>query len=124
MNCNGCGKNLKKDCKTGYCANCFHKNVDNIKTEYAQKRWSSGVSKEHHWKARGIKLTAEDIDTYNKQSNCQICNKEFDNDKVLDHCHTTGNYRGALCRQCNASLGKLGDDIDLIISRLKKYKKK
>lgn len=28
----------------------------------------------------------------------------------LDHCHTTGKFRGWLCGNCNTAIGKLGDD--------------
>lgn len=27
----------------------------------------------------------------------------------IDHCHTTGDIRGVLCRKCNAAIGALGD---------------
>ena len=123
MNCNGCDKPFRKKSESGYCGNCFHSNIHNVKTEYNKKRWVSGVSKEIHWRLRGAKVTAKDIDKYNKTNVCGICNKDFNNDKVLDHCHSTGKYRGALCRQCNAALGKLGDDIDLVIQRLESYRR-
>jgi hypothetical protein len=29
---------------------------------------------------------------------------------ALDHCHTTGAFRGWLCSSCNTALGKLGDN--------------
>jgi hypothetical protein len=124
MNCNGCQKQLKKKSKSGYCGICFHKNIDNVKTKYNKLRWISGIAKESHWKARGVLLEEKDITLYNSIENCELCGNKFNNDKVLDHCHKTGKYRGALCRQCNASLGKLGDDINLVISNLKRYRDK
>ena len=36
---------------------------------------------------------------------CFACGKEFDGDKVKDHCHFTGKYRGALHSKCNLKLG-------------------
>ena len=36
---------------------------------------------------------------------CFACGKEFDGDKVRDHCHFTGKYRGALHSKCNLKLG-------------------
>lgn len=36
-------------------------------------------------------------------------------DLVVDHCHESGRFRGWLCRQHNAALGKLGDTIDSIL---------
>ena len=43
----------------------------------------------------------EDIDHFNAATTCHICEKELDRDKVWDHCHITGKYRGAAHNQCN-----------------------
>ena len=37
---------------------------------------------------------------------CFACKKKFDDDKVRDHCHYTGKYRGALHSGCNLKLGE------------------
>ena len=37
---------------------------------------------------------------------CFACKKKFDGDKVRDHCHYTGKYRGALRSACNLKLGE------------------
>ena len=46
-------------------------------------------------------LTKEEEDNYNKENICYICKKEFNNDKVRDHCHFTDKYRGAAHNTCN-----------------------
>ena len=46
------------------------------------------------------KLTTEEKIYHNKQKICYICQKEFSN-KVRDHCHYTGKYRGAAHNICN-----------------------
>ena len=48
-----------------------------------------------------IPLTKDEEDNYNKETICYICKKEFNNDKVRDHCHFTGKYRGAVHNTCN-----------------------
>jgi hypothetical protein len=120
--CTKCNKKLKKSSRSGACAECFHKNINNIKKEYHKKRWDSGHSKISHWRHRGVNITQEVFAEYELADRCGICNAAYKSDKVMDHCHETGEYRGALCRQCNAALGKLGDSIDLVIKRLNDYK--
>ena len=56
-------------------------------------------------KKRMVLLTTEEKIHYNKKK-CYICKKEFNNNdkkqqKVKDHCHYTGKYRGAAHNICN-----------------------
>ena len=47
-------------------------------------------------------LTDEEKESYENQQICHICKNEFSNDnKVRDHCHYTGKYRGAAHSNCN-----------------------
>jgi hypothetical protein len=32
----------------------------------------------------------------------------------IDHCHTTGNFRGMLCSSCNRAIGYFKDNVDLL----------
>ena len=44
----------------------------------------------------------EEKERFDKATKCWICKKEFeDDDKVRDHCHFTGRYRGAAHNSCN-----------------------
>ena len=46
--------------------------------------------------------------------------KGYLGDLVVDHCHESGEVRGALCQDCNRALGGFKDDIN-ILSRAIKY---
>ena len=48
-----------------------------------------------------LKLTPDEKELFNKAKICHICNKELLNDKVRDHCHFSGKYRGAAHNSCN-----------------------
>ena len=58
-----------------------------------------------HEKKKEIILTFEEKESNEKQRICYICEKEFTNDKkcnkVRDHDHYTGKYRGAAHSICN-----------------------
>lgn len=41
---------------------------------------------------------------------CPICN-QTPKTLVFDHCHETHLFRGWICRNCNAAIGKLGDNV-------------
>ena len=65
----------------------------------------------NHEKKEMIPLTNEEKESYEDQETCHICEKEFCTDedkkelkkmqKVRDHCHYTGKYRGAAHSICN-----------------------
>ena len=47
-------------------------------------------------------MTAEDLIEYEKATHCHICEGVINGkDKVRDHCHLTGKFRGAAHNQCN-----------------------
>ena len=52
-----------------------------------------------------IPLTDNENKSYEKQKECHVCKKEFcydkNKDKVKDHCHYTGKFRGAAHSICN-----------------------
>ena len=58
----------------------------------------------HHPKP--LKLTKEEQLSFTKAETCHICKKELQSDKVRDHCHFTGQYRGAAHNSCNLQCRK------------------
>ena len=103
-----------------YCLNCFcaHCSFDNSKNNLNYYRGEDFMKKFckdlrihatkiiNYEKKKMISLTIKEEIYRNKQKICYICKKEFNkNDKkqqkVRDHCHYTGKYRGAAHNICN-----------------------
>ena len=52
-------------------------------------------------------ITEEEEEQFNQASNCWICRKSLNiQDRVRDHCHYTGRYRGAAHNKCNLKYRK------------------
>ena len=44
---------------------------------------------------KGIIMTEEDEEEFKVNNFCRFCEKNIESDKVRDHCHLTGAYRGS-----------------------------
>lgn len=70
---------------------------------------------------RVYNVTLENFNnTLSKQNNeCVGCNKKFDikNKPVIDH--TTNEFRGLLCNNCNLALGNVKDNIHTLFNLIK-----
>ena len=53
---------------------------------------------------KDIIRTEEDEQDYRKNKICRFCEKNIGADKVRDHCHLTGNYRGSAHSKCNINV--------------------
>ena len=76
-------------------------------------------------KPKKMIFTEEDKKQFIKTSNCWICGEEFNVtaekiDKVRDHCHYTGRYRGAAHNSCNLKYRK-PKDISVFFHNLTGY---
>jgi hypothetical protein len=107
---------LKSRCNT--CLYAEHKkwaenNPDRVR-EYRQKdSWTLAK----RCARRGI--TPEQLfDRFERQEECcAICKDEIKIiDSAIDHNHTTGEFRGVLCKQCNRALGMFKDDPQVLES--------
>ncbi|CAC5415725.1 unnamed protein product [Mytilus coruscus] len=60
----------------------------------------------HNKKDKPI-LNKYEEDEFQEATECYICGKEFEeNNKVREHDHLSGKYRGAACQSCNTKEGK------------------
>ena len=50
---------------------------------------------------KGMIMTMHDKLVYDNSTLCHICNEELGNDRVRDHCHLSGKFRGAAHEVCN-----------------------
>ena len=68
-------------------------------------------------------LTNEQKLEFRLASNCSICGKKFepDDEKVRDHCHFTGKYRGAAHVKCNLDYSFRYFKIPIFFHNLKNY---
>ena len=63
--------------------------------------YCQSIYDEYYRKPKLIYLTPEQEKSFNKDKYCFICEKELGDDRVRDHCHFTGKYRGAAHNMCN-----------------------
>ena len=122
--CTVCGKikevegfHKDKSHKGGYYSCC--KTCRSI--EQPRKRWYQN-NKNKVKNGALIRAYGITLDGYNKmfqeqQGCCAICGKhqsESGRAFAVDHCHKSGKIRKLLCLNCNAVLGHVNDDIDLL----------
>ena len=83
--------------------------------EYCKK-----VMKKHFNK--NLIMSEEEEHLFQQSNSCWICKKLIDNDeeKVRDHCHVTGKFRGAAHWSCNINL-QLTKNVPVIFHNLRGY---
>ena len=65
-------------------------------------------------------LTEEDEANFEKTNECHICDKPLGKDRVRDHCHLTGKFRGAAHNGCNINY-KIPTFSPVIFHNLNRY---
>jgi hypothetical protein len=131
--CNICGKlyglhhyNKCKSKKNGIRGECKYCQ-SNTRKKYSINNYDS--YNEYIRKIKRIYgVSKEDYeDMYSKQDGCcSICGKkESESNRRLhiDHDHKTGKVRELLCSNCNTTLGKVKDRIDILYKCIKYLKK-
>lgn len=70
----------------------------------------------------------DEMHLYDNVTHCQICELELSSiphspqQRCVDHCHTTGEARGVLCRNCNLLIGFAKDDLTILLNSIKYLK--
>ena len=76
----------------------FHKDKDCINkfiTWVLDKQKSTQQITKKHFKEKLIMTNEDEQQIYNNSQICWIFKEELNTDKVRDHCHVTGTFRGA-----------------------------
>jgi hypothetical protein len=129
MPCKHCGNTLKfvssYGCATTECYWPRTRNTNIKATEkYRNTKKGYNVEKKKLFKYRyGIKISDDEYSILFKEQKgrCKVCGrKEMLNKRLsLDHNHKTNNIRGLLCHFCNAALGMLREDVNIMKNMIK-----
>ena len=84
------------------------KESDNIAEIFVSKlaKVTQKLYDDFYRQPKPLRLTKKEQLSFNKAETFHICNKELKDDKVRDHCHFTGQYRGAAHNSCNLQCRK------------------
>ena len=76
---------------------------ENIAKVFVEKleEVTKGIYNDFYLRPKLLKLTRAEQKLFNEAKTCHICSRELGEDKVRDHCHFTGQYRGAAHNKCN-----------------------
>uniref|UniRef100_UPI003D0B846D hypothetical protein n=1 Tax=Sulfurimonas sp. TaxID=2022749 RepID=UPI003D0B846D len=112
-------KKLKKQIGSSFGAYIKSNYPDLFKSQYYSYRKEDVIFQFCHWikniqsyffnllnRNIPLKMTKEDEDNFKNTINCYYCDKELGNDRVRDHDHLTGKYRGASHSNCNLQAWK------------------
>ena len=91
-----------------------------IKAIFEEYKYCKKIINKHFNK--NLIMTDEEEDLFQKSNNCWICKKLIDNDedKVRDHCHVTGKFRGAPLKSCHLNF-QLTKKVPVMFHNLKNY---
>jgi hypothetical protein len=95
--------------RNAYCKEWRKANPDKTKAAYCDSRYGNGAH---------VHLQNQ----LSKQSHCcAICSTVL-TEPCLDHNHETGQWRGALCHQCNLALGHIKDNQETLLKAVEYLK--
>ena len=62
---------------------------------------TKGIYNDFYCRPKRLVMNPKTQKEFNESVNCHICSGELGDDRVRDHCHFTGEYRGAAHNKCN-----------------------
>ena len=76
---------------------------DNVAEIFVNKlaEVTKSIYNDFYRRPKPLRLSKEEQKSFDKAEICHICSRELKEDKVRDHCHFTGKYRGAAHNSCN-----------------------
>ncbi len=113
--CRDCSKSISRSRRAGLVGYTGERPVS---AKTSEEKWDVTISSKY-----GINLDSYNNLLAEQGGVCKICGKKESvkdgrTGKVfrlsIDHCHSTGNIRGLLCRSCNHGLGHFRDVPDLL----------
>jgi hypothetical protein len=78
-------------------------------------KWKQALLRQRYTRVKArYKITHDDFMDLMQSTECDLCKTPFADLSAIqiDHCHTTGVVRGALCFRCNAGLGMFKDNLE------------
>ena len=96
---------------------CVNKFIGAILREY---EYCKGVMRDNFNK--NLIISMEEEEMFQLSNSCWICGRLFDlvDEKVRDHCHVSGKFRGAVHFSCNANF-KISKRVPVVFHNLKGY---
>ena len=97
-----------------------HAPYEFIKSILEEHKYCRKIMNKHFNK--NLIMTEKEENLFQKGNNCWICKKLInkDDEKIRDHCHVTGKFRGATHWECNINF-QLTKKIPVILHNLKGY---
>ena len=81
---------------------------ENIAKVFVEKleEVTKGIYNDFYKRFKPLVMGAKEQKLFNEAKTCHICSRELGEDKVRDHCHFTGQYRGVAHNKCNLKCSK------------------